>query len=85
VLILIVIIIKTVKRFTTYLRQDSRFKKMIDIILQELEWNFIIGLLMQTSSELTTSALINIVHVSFSDINSTIGFSISILVIVITI
>jgi hypothetical protein len=82
-LIFLIILLRIIRKRIRNLSENSRFKKVTNRILQELEWNFIIGFLIQISLELTVSSLINIVHVSFSDTASTIGFCMSIILFVI--
>ncbi len=82
-LLLIIIILKVIRYLTKKLHEDSAIKKFVNKILQELEWNLIIGLFIQVSIELTTSSLINILYVNFDYIPSIIGFCISIPLLVI--
>jgi hypothetical protein len=82
-LILLIILLRLIRKRIRNLSENSRIYKVTYRVLQELEWNFIIGFLIQISLELTLSSLINIVHVSFSDITSTVRICIYVILFVI--
>jgi hypothetical protein len=82
IMIILIIPLKIIDKFTSRLHESSLIKKYVSKLLGILEWNFVIGYLIQVSIELTIYSLINIYHVSFHRIESVIGFSFSIIVLV---
>jgi hypothetical protein len=81
-LLLAILILKMLGRLKSKSKAGMIIKKVVSKILGILEWNFIVGYLMQASLELTISSLTNIYYVSFSETHSIVGFTISVLIFV---
>ena len=77
-----ILALKLLNRFTQKWNDSNIIKKIVSNLLLALEWNFVLGSLIQGTLELSISSLINIYYVSFSDVHSIVGFSISIVVFV---
>jgi hypothetical protein len=77
-MILVIIILKLISR----LIHISIMSTSIERILNMLEWNLVIGYLIQATLEFTIFSLVNIYNVSYSSTHSIVGFCISIFVLV---